>query len=190
MVTKKDRDAILQSLPDTGSNAFSRAITHPSNHPPSLLPPNTLRQGAMCDSEDSFGEGEVVEVINIERQGRWFWPPLLPSLPPHRTPPNLGPPPPPPLTPSGQCPPSPPPLLLPPPTTSSESRLPRLCPSSSPTLVLLSSSDEELEDDKTETPSKEGQTRSNPELPSELTGGVLSSLWNSKVAIYHLRSCS
>ena len=71
--------------------------------------------------------------------------------------------------------------------------------------MLLSSSDEEEDDDK-EAPSKEEQVKSsseegvrikevfsneeqavsNSDLPSELAEGALSSLWNSKVAIFLL----
>jgi len=261
IVGKVDKATILGYLPDTGCASFSRRLTHPINHPPSLMPPNTIREGAIedssgstegtsnsfsdisiCDSEESmhigtlasFGsnkEAEVVEVINSsERQCRGFWPPLLPlppPPPPRRISRSLGLPPTPPLMPDVrcpprrplpcqglpsppllpgvQCPPSPPPLLLPsPPLTSSESRLPRRCPS--PTLVLLSSSDEEVEDEGkkgNEAPSKEENTRSNSdegekgkeapskeqqprsisELPSELAGGALSSLWMSESGV-------
>ena len=260
IVGKVDKATILRSLPDTGCASFSRCMTHPINHSPSLLPSNTIREGAreegfgvpstqgtsnsfsdisMGDSEDSLSietytsvgsseEAEVVEVMNCEeRQCRGFWPPLLPPPPP-RISPSLGLPPtpplmpnvhcpprrplpcqgfpPPPLTLGVQCPPSPPPLLLPsPPSTSSESRLPRRCPS--PTLVLLSSSDEEVEDEGEKSkeapsreqntrsnsdegeqgkgaPSKGDQARSNSEPPSELTGGALSSLWMSEVTYF------
>merc|ERR1712112_587538 len=132
---------------------------------------------------------------SCERQCRGFWPPIIPAPfsnilcfpPPNgQCPPQRLCLPPPPLTPGVQYPPSPPPLLLPS-SPPPQSRLPRRCPS--PTLVLLSSSDEEAEGEGEtgkEVPSKGEAARSNAsarekaneqhvisnsDLPSELTGG-------------------
>ena len=98
VVNKADKATILRSLPDTGCRA---SMTHPINHLPSLLPPNTIREGtreecsqegpsnsfsdvSICDGEDvtpigSYKEAEVAEVSSCERQCRGFWPPLIPT---------------------------------------------------------------------------------------------------------------
>ena len=203
IATKSDRETILRSLPDTGSASPLRTMTHPINLPTSVLPPNTMRHSGTGEvSCSDFGdhrignsrspspassdiirirqESNIEEVTSTERLCRGFWPPYVANSRSGSILPNLGFAAPPLQRSSVQFPPSPPPLLLPPSPPSQESRLPRRCPS--PSLVLLSSSDEEGESEGREKPEIEADRRLHPELPAELTKGSLASLWNSRVS--------
>ena len=204
IATKLDRETILRSLPDTGSASPLRIMTHPIYLPTSILPPNTMRYSGTAEvscsdfSDHRIGnsrspspassnirihQGEnIQEVMSTERLCRGFWPPYVANSRSGSILPNLGFAAPPLQRSSVQFPPSPPPLLLPPSPTSQESRLPRRCPS--PTLVLLSSSDDEAEEGEREGREKpviEADRRLHPELPAELTEGSLASLWDSRV---------
>ena len=206
IATKLDRETILRSLPDTGSASPLRIMTHPINLPTSILPPNTMRHSGTAEvscsdfsdhrignsrspspasSDIRIHQGEnIQEVMSTERLCRGFWPPYVANSRSGSILPTLGFASPPLQRSSVQFPPSPPPLLLPPSSSpSQESRLPRRCPS--PTLVLLSSSDDEAEDGEnegSEKPLMEEDRRSHPELPAELTEGSLASLWDSRVS--------
>ena len=204
IATKLDRETILRSLPDTGSASPLRIMTHPINLPTSILPPNTMRHSGTVSCSDfsdhRIGNGRspspvssdiikihqeqnIEEVMSTERLCRGFWPPYVANSRSGSILPNLCFAAPPFQRPSVQFPPSPPPLLLPPSSSpSQESRLPRRCPS--PTLVLLSSSDDEAEEGEREGREKpviEADRRLHPELPAELTEGSLASLWDSRV---------
>ena len=206
IATKLDRETILRSLPDTGSASPLRIMTHPINLPKSILPPNTMRHsgtGEVSSSDFSdhrigdnrspspassdiiriHRETNIEEVMSTKRLCRGFWPPYAANSRSGSILPNLGFASPPLQRSSVQFPPSPPPLLLPPSPPSHESRLPRRCPS--PTLVLLSSSDDEAEEGEREgreKPVMEADRRLHPELPAELTEGSLASLWDSRVS--------
>ena len=205
IATKLDRETILRSLPDTGSASPLRIMTHPINLPTSILPPNTMRHSGTAEvscsdfSDHRIGnsrspspassdiikihqEKNIEEVMSTERLCRGFWPPYVANSRSGSILPTLGFASPPLQRSSVQFPPSPPPLLLPPSPPSQESRLPRRCPS--PTLVLLSSSDDEAEEGEREgreKPLMEADRRLHPELPAELTEGSLASLWDSRV---------
>ena len=203
IATKLDRETILGSLPDTGSASPLRTMTHPINLPTSILPPNTMRHSGTGEvSCSDFSDHRIgnsrspspassdivrihqeknIEVMSTERLCRGFWPPYAANSRPGSILPNLSfASPPTSQRFSVQFPPSPPPLLLPPSPPSHESRLPRRCPS--PTLVLLSSSDDESEKEGREKPVMEANRRLHPQLPAELTEGSLASLWDSRVS--------
>ena len=207
IATKLDRETILRSLPDTGSASPLRTMTHPINLPTSILPPNTMRHSGTAEvsssdfSDHRIGnsrspspassdiirihrETNIEEVMSTERLCRGFWPPYVANSRSGSILPNLSfASPPTSQRFSVQFPPSPPPLLLPPSPPSHESRLPRRCPS--PTLVLLSSSDDEAEEGEREgreKPVMEADRRLHPQLPAELTEGSLASLWDSRVS--------
>ena len=207
IATKLDRETILRSLPNTGSASPLRIMTRPINLPTSVLPRNTMRH-----SGTGTGDGEVScsdfsdhrignsrslspassdikihqekNIDEVMRLCRGFWPPYVANSRSGSILPNLGFASPPLQRSSVQFPPSPPPLLLPPSSPpGQESRLPRRCPS--PTLVLLSSSDDEAEEGEREgreKPVMEADRRLHPELPAELTEGSLASLWDSRVS--------
>ena len=201
IATKLDRETILRSLPDTGSASPLRIMTHPIYLPTSILPPNTMRYSGTAEvscsdfSDHRIGNSRSLSpassdikihqeknIDEVMRLCRGFWPPYVANSRSGSILPNLGFASPPLQRSSVQFPPSPPPLLLPPSPTSQESRLPRRCPS--PTLVLLSSSDDEAEEGEREGREKpviEADRRLHPELPAELTEGSLASLWDSRV---------
>ena len=202
IATKLDRETILRSLPDTGSASPLRIMTHPIYLPTSILPPNTMRYSGTAEvscsdfSDHRIGNSRSLSpassdikihqeknIDEVMRLCRGFWPPYVANSRSGSILPNLGFASPPLQRSSVQFPPSPPPLLLPPSPTSQESRLPRRCPS--PTLVLLSSSDDEAEEGEREGREKpviEADRRLHPELPAELTEGSLASLWDSRVS--------